>query len=72
MGLATPESKDQALPSSRSLGLFTKVCCTRIAKLLRDNKTTTSIYLSLFDLRFGAEASPAILGYFTPWGPYSG
>ena len=26
---------------------------------------------SLFDHCWGAEASPANLGYFTPWGPYS-
>ena len=44
---------------------LTKVCCTRIAKLRPDNKTTPSI-LSLFDVRFGAEASPVNWGTLLP------
>ena len=50
---------------------LTKVCCIRIAQLRSDNKTATSI-LSLFDVRFGAEAPPINRGTLLPWGPYSG
>ena len=66
-GKATPESKDQRFPHHRSFGLFTKVCCTWIASLRADNKSTTSI-LRLFDVRFGAEASPINRGTLLPVG----
>ena len=72
-GLATLGARTGQYPHlEASVILFNKACCMRIAQLHRDNKATTSIFPSLFDRCWGAEASPTNLGYFTPWGPYSG
>ena len=61
-GLATPKSKEPALPSTLGASVyFNQSVQTRIAQLSADNKTWT-IFTCLFDVRLGGRDSACKIG----------